>query len=126
MKRLKQIEVAMWFDAQNPLIDKPHEIGGVMQDTLEETLRFTSEMIRSHWLGECDCVKDAVDGTRKIQDPVLRIREKDAEIEQLRYLLIETSLDMEHERWATPPESCLRCRVDKILSKTESTEASDG
>ena len=88
MKRLKQIEVAMWFDAQNPLIDKPHEIGGVMQDTLEETLRFTSEMIRSHWLGECDCIKDAVDDTKTIQDLVLKIREKDTEIERLSNLLV--------------------------------------
>lgn len=54
---LKQMTISLWFEGQNPTRDKPKEIAGVMQNTLEETIQFASEMIRSHWLGECDCTK---------------------------------------------------------------------
>ena len=52
---VKQIEISFWHKDQSPVDDAPRERGGVMQDTLEATIAFAAEAIRSHWNGECDC-----------------------------------------------------------------------
>ena len=52
---IRQIEIAVWHKDQEPVSEAPREKFGVMQDTLEATLAFAAEAIRSHWNGECDC-----------------------------------------------------------------------
>jgi hypothetical protein len=48
----------MWFEGQDPLVDPPKEIAGVMQNTLEETIEFATGCIETHWNGECECQQE--------------------------------------------------------------------
>ena len=59
--KIRQIEIAIWHKDQEPVLDAPREKFGVMQDTLEATLAFAAEAIRSHWNGECDCQRKKED-----------------------------------------------------------------
>ena len=52
---LKQVELALWFEGQNPATDAPFEAVCLMQDTLESTVARIAKVLERHWNGDCAC-----------------------------------------------------------------------
>ena len=51
----RQAYIQLWGHDQDPNREEPREAFGIVQGTLEETIAFVSEAIRTHWKGECGC-----------------------------------------------------------------------
>ena len=51
----------MWFEGDDPLVDPPREVSGVIQSRDDGTVDpersadFAAAVVRSHAAGECDC-----------------------------------------------------------------------
>lgn len=58
---LRYAEVRMWFEGEDPLVDPPREVAGVIQTGAdgaidpERSAEFAAAVVRAHAAGECGC-----------------------------------------------------------------------